>query len=299
VVKKAEHYAPGDKTIFFEIDSALPLDGVFGFLANRSPKKVINGKTCHVIRTAKLRGTISQGLLVLPVDLGINPDSVEVGDDLTDWAEGILGVTKYERPLPSSVSGGTPKGNFPTHLVRKTDSERVQNLKSVWDEVVLDRSSWVPTEKIDGTSSTFINTEDGLIVCSRNWMINEGDNLYWDIAKRYGLEDLPVGSIVQGEIYGAGIQGNRLGVNGTHLGVFFASPELDDEDLPWVPTYDVELPDTVEGAVAQVYGLKSLVSPERLAEGIVWHNRYGEQRYLNFRSTFKAINNKYLLKEKE
>lgn len=64
-----------------------------------------------------------------------------------------------------------------------------------------------------------------------------------------------------------------------------------------VKTYDLPFPKTVEEAVAQVYGLKSLVNPNVQAEGIVWWNKEHELfEELDFRPNFKAINNKYLLK---
>ena len=60
---------------------------------------------------------------------------------------------------------------------------------------------------------------------------------------------------------------------------------------------DLPFPETVEEAVAQAYGLKSLVNPNVQAEGIVWWNNEEELfEELDFRPNFKAINNKYLLK---
>ena len=64
-----------------------------------------------------------------------------------------------------------------------------------------------------------------------------------------------------------------------------------------VKEYDLSFPKTVEEAVAQVYGLKSLINPNVQAEGIVWWNKEHELfKELDFRPNFKAINNKYLLK---
>jgi len=336
VVKKAENYKPGDKTIFFEIDSALPLSGFFGFLANRSPKRIVNGETCHVIRTAKLRGVVSQGLMVLPEDLW--PDDhwdhewLVEDMDLTETMEREHGVTKWEPPLPSSAGGGEPKGNFPTQYASKTNEERVQNLTKEWDEIIEHSETWIATEKIDGTSSTFVMTEDeGLLVCSRNWMIKEGENFYWTIAHKYDLANLmPIGAVVQGEIYGEGIQGNRLGVKGVHLAAFnfkfgtvydeamaplvdlFVNGEIPIEEMfrsfeankasdwhskvPHAPYYtELKLASTIDEAIAQVDGIRSLISPDRLAEGVVWERSEAPGR----RSSFKAISNKYLLKEKD
>jgi hypothetical protein len=47
-----------------------------------------------------------------------------------------------------------------------------------------------------------------------------------------------------------------------------------------------------------VDGIKSIIAPERLAEGVVWHRSSGEPAdVLGGRTTFKAISNRYLLKE--
>ena len=292
VVKKGE-YMRGDLAIYFEIDSAIPAEGVFSFLAERSPKKVVNGRTCHVVRTAKLRGAISQGLLMPPEELGLT--TLSEGQDLTEWAKHKLRVTKYEKPLPAD--NGKTEGHFPTHIVRKTDSERVQNLTGNWEEI--QEYIWVATEKIDGTSSTFAMTEEGLIVCSRNYAIKEGDNLYWNIARQYGLDTMPVGYVVQGEIYGEGIQGNKLDVRGKHLAVFnmIRTKEQWDGELPTVPTYfGMKLPKTIDEAIEQADGIKSLINSGRLAEGIVW--KTFETVPCLGRNTFKVISNKWLLKDK-
>lgn len=340
VVKKVENYKPGDLTIFFEIDSALPLDGFFGFLANRSPKRNVewygHSRTCHVIRTAKLRGVVSQGLMVLPSDMfGDNwrtaENPIAEGDDLTQMMDDVYGVTKWEAPLPSSAGGGEPKGNFPTQYATKTNEERIQNLSNEWEEIIKHPRAWVATEKIDGTSSTFVMTEDeGLLVCSRNWMIKDGPNFYWNIARKYDLENLmPVGAVLQGEIYGEGIQGNRLGVKGVHLAAFnfefghaydeILEPEVAKltsgetsfdqlfahvgafeaskwhREVPRAPYYtELDLASTIDEAIAQVNGIRSLISPDRLAEGVVWKRVPMPGR----RDSFKAISNKYLLKEK-
>lgn len=64
-----------------------------------------------------------------------------------------------------------------------------------------------------------------------------------------------------------------------------------------VKTYDLPFPETVEEAIAQAYGLKSLLNPNVQAKGIVWWNKERELfEELDFRPNFKAINNKYLLK---
>ena len=297
VVRKGE-FEVGDLCLYFEIDSALPLDRtLFEFLRPRGVK-TIDGREYHVLKTAKLRGVYSQGL-ALPVQVG---DTKYVTEEQMNAPAYTLAeafeVIKYEPPLPTGMN---VVGPFPTHLGEKTDAERVQNLIDDWPEIVA-HQVWVATEKIDGTSVSVFMDDDGEVhVCSRNWELEEGNDLYWRTVKDSGvLEHLAVGMSVRAEIFGEGIQGNPLGMKGTHLAVFnytdtgFTLPRALWPEFELVaPVLDLELPETIEEAVEQVNGLKSAINPDRQAEGVVWWCDGGAVgRY----DKFKAINNKYLLK---
>ena len=300
VVKKGEFQA-GDPVIYFEIDSALPVDRPeFEFLAD-SGVKTIEDKKYHVLKTRRLRGVYSQGLII-PV-----PEGSSHFKDCEEWVD-FYGVIKYETP---AKGGATPtKGNFPSHLVNKTDAERAQNLRKHWGTI--QEQEWEATEKIDGTSVTFI-IESGLVrVCSRNLELKVTEDLIqYQLAVKYGLDKM-VGYIIQAEMYGEGIQGNPLGKNGKHLAVFNVLKSEDGESravpVPrseWTaellkiaaPKYDLILPATLEEALTQADGIKSLEVPSRLAEGIVWHSTTGKTfPFLGDRENFKVISNKYLLK---
>jgi hypothetical protein len=79
------------------------------------------------LRTVRLRGTLSQGL-ILP--LSTIPETWNDGvlcsvDDLYSEGEDVselLGIIKYEPPIPACLAGEV-KGLFPSFL-RKTDQER-------------------------------------------------------------------------------------------------------------------------------------------------------------------------------
>lgn len=302
VVMKKGEVDVGDEVLYFEIDSALPLDDErFAFLEARGSKTLDDGSRVHVLKTARLRGQYSQGL-AMPVSLfpEVNP---------VDDVAAQLGVTKYEPPIPANLAGQMV-GPFPTNLVQKTDSERVQNLTEAFAEL-RETGDWVATEKIDGSSVTYIvtgNPENPLRVCSRNWELVPDQNLTSvTLAERYRLADLPAGTIVQGEVYGEGVQGNPLKIKGSELAVFnvYSGPHQMLARTDWpdslralaAPELDFQLPDTVDAAVAQVNGMKSVASPGHQAEGIVWHERSGTAfRELGFRANLKVINNKYLLK---
>ena len=295
VVKKGE-FKPRDQCLYFEIDSALPMDDDrFEFLAPRGTKE-IDGRTYHVLKTAKLRGVYSQGL-ALPASDFTDELAVSVLAGDSDLAE-ELGVFKYEPPLPTNMD---VVGGFPTHLGSKTDAERVQNLSEEFADLKSgDFTHWYATEKIDGTSlSVFMDADSGIHVCSRNWELAEGENLYWRAARDL-IPHLEPTMAIRAEIFGEGIQGNPLGISGTRAAVFdvthgvltvprSAWPEFEQV----APIYtDLVFPETVEEAIEQVNGIKSLVSPGRLAEGVVWW----AEGYALERRNFKAISNKYLLK---
>lgn len=300
VVRKGE-FEPGDTVIYFEVDTALPLrDERYAFLAPRGTKEV-DGADYHILKTARLRGVYSQGL-VLPV----SQFSAEVGLSVpgTDVTT-LLGLGKWEPPMP--VGGGQQAGPFLSGYAAKTDSERAQNLGSDWDE--LRQYGWEATEKVDGTSLTVVMDADGALrVCGRNWEISDGDNTYWNAVRRTGLLDehvLSPGEALQGEIIGPGIQGNPLRLADVTIVVFAylrgrsAMPR--NEWPQWAinraaPVYDLPFPDNPAAAVTQVEGLESRLAPGRLAEGVVWHTVEGRVVPSLGRSTFKAINNRYLLK---
>lgn len=311
VVKKGE-FAPGMLCIYFEIDSMLPLDDPRYAFLEGAGKKIVDGRLYHRLKTKKLRGVVSQGL-ILPwsqfhAELSIPYSEDEIVDGVAKSLYGFdmtnrLGIFKYEPPVPAELRGNV-NGDFPTHLCRKTDSERVQNLGRHWDSIK--QHSWVATEKIDGTSLTVINDEGTIRVCGRNWEQKlDNGTAYVEAAMRFA-HLLEPNTYVQGELYGEGIQKNPLGLKGTHVSLFTygicrEGPSRWADWPTWAaemaaPTYvGMELPDTIDEAVDQVNGLKSLVNPERLAEGVVWHLKFPAVSPID-RPNFKAINNKYLLK---
>lgn len=313
VVQKSE-FTVGDPVVFFEIDSALPMDmPQFDFLATRGTKQD-EERWYHVLKTIRLKGVYSQGL-VLPVNQFF--DEYELGSDVTEK----LVIGKWEKPIPGQGANGATrglhaKGPFLTQYVSKTDSERIQNLGKLWD--VIADEPWVVTEKIDGTSLTALRDYDGQPrVCSRNWELHEDDSVYWHVARDYLFDHLNPGEVVQAEIAGPGIQGNPLGLARVQPFIFsfvrdrkylsfgkfpvdlwhLLAPfrTLSKKDIG-ATSFDIS-PYTIRELIDEVDGLKSKVNPERSAEGLVFHTLYGNVVSGLGRNTFKVINNKYLLKK--
>lgn len=301
MVKKDE-FKVGDKVIYFEIDSFLP-KGIkqFAFLVEKEPRTVEgpNGEMIegYMLRTLRLRGALSQGLVLSPKDFD---KELNTQGDLEKYFYNELGVFKYEKPIPLD---STIIGNYPS-FTPKTDSERVQNLSDEILHKLKEKGPWIATEKVDGTSSTWWKDESGTIhVASRNYEIAlTKDSVHFHLIKKYKLDEiLKPNEIIKGEIVGEGIQKNPLKIQGKKLLIFeWISPyrELPKElEELKVKEYDLPFPETVEEAVAQAYGLKSLLNPNVQAESIVWWNKEHELfEELSFRPNFKAINNKYLLK---
>lgn len=299
VVKKGE-YKVGDTVLYIELDTALPVETEgYSFL---KPNRTVDGVEYHVLRTKRLRGIYSQGL-VLPLPEGT---VVSPGEDVTEF----LGLGKWEKPVPVSLSKGSMQaGNFLHQYARKSDSERVQNLGKYWDR--LKDEDWLQMEKLDGTSLTVIRDQEGeLRVCSRNWEITRSDDsVYWQAVLDYNLGDfLEPNEALQAELCGPGIQSNRLDLKKLRPYVFqmfrygkVLSP-VEAQELVGelhLPIFAGELShfDTITDIVEYVEGMKSRLNPSRLAEGLVFHTESGNDTTLLGRNTFKVINNKYLLKE--
>lgn len=206
VVIKKDEFNAGDLAIYIEIDSWVPHD-LAPFLSKGNEPREYNGVKGERLRTIKLRGQVSQGLL-LPVESSgslhiiewmcagkslamdaIDGDFNPEGFDVTD----ILGIQKWEAPIPAQLQGQAA-GTFPTSLIPKTDQPRIQNFfdeikkhedrfvtRKVWNDKTqtleehppmvpsdLQRATYEVTMKLDGSSCTIFRWEGELRVCSRN-----------------------------------------------------------------------------------------------------------------------------------
>lgn len=310
VVKKHE-FGVGDLGVFFEIDAIPPDKNAFRFLwtpRTAAPGEVVERPAKFRIRTMKLRGALSQGLF-LPL-AALDLSSAEEGQDVTQQ----LGVEKYEPPV-SMTMGGLARGAFPAWLP-KTDEMRVQSVPEVLDE--LRGLPYVATLKCDGTSATFTRSpfDDDFHVCSRNLSLVDGDNAYWNLARNLDLAEIldDSGMSVQGEICGPGIQKNRLELKAPGLFVFNVydaanSRFLSDAQMrEFCARYGLSPVEIVEQGEAFAHTQESLLA---LAEG-VYPNTKNEREgivirpqqervslVLNGRLSFKAISNRFLLKESE
>ena len=220
VVVKSGEFKANELAIYCEIDSWIPND-VAPFLTKPGhPVKEYEGIPGARLRTVKLRGQLSQGLL-----LPLEPICSMIESFLFEGLDVSvpLGIVKYEPPLAACL-GGMAKGNFPT-AVPKTDQERCQNLKREIEKWSASDLRWEITEKLDGSSCTlYMDLESQLHVCSRNLDLTETEgNSFWDIANKYDLKTKMLnftGLAIQGELVGPGIQGNRYNLSQHEFFVF-------------------------------------------------------------------------------
>lgn len=297
IIVRRDEYKVGDRCIFVVIDSLLPDKPEFEFMR----------KNKFRVRSVKLRGELSQGI-VFPLSILPN-QSYNIDDDVSE----ILGITHYEKPIPVSL-GGLVRGNFPSHIISKTDEERIQNVPNIVDE--LTDLLVCATMKMDGTSSTYINFNGEYYVCSRNNSMKlDNDNMYTKMFHKYNLMEVMKDKniAIQGEICGPGIQSNRMGLKDHQLFVFniFDLNErkylnyndfmnmIEELGLQSVPVIDTFVFNhTMEELLDMAAGL--YYDNGKRAEGMVI--RPVVERYSNVlrgRTSVKIVNDLYLLENKE
>ena len=306
VVTKKGEFKIGDLCIYCEIDSFLPILPEFEFLRKSSYKKLSNGEEGFRLRTVKLRGQVSQGL-VLPTSVLPGGRDLYPGMDVTE----VLSIKKYEPPIPASLVGKA-KGLFP-HFLHKTDEERVQNLANEFGVLHLfhPNKTYYVTEKLDGSSATFYFRNGEFGVCSRNLeLLETPDNTFWKVARDLKIEE-KLGTLVdniciQGELIGEGIQGNPYKLKGQTIR-FFNAYNIDTRTylsldkfknlmsqlyLEMVPvlSQDFKFSSTIDELLKYADG-KSQLNPEFDREGVVIRSH---DRTISF----KVISNKFLLNEK-
>lgn len=322
VISKDEGINEGDLALYFSIDSIPDLD---------DPNCALVKKRGGRIKTIKLRGIISQGLLA-PLGWlsarGHDTTQFSEGDDVTE----IMGVTKYiheeeaDQYLPPAAllkaSGSeVTQLDFPS-FVRKTDETRLQDKPHLL-EYIAERDV-VITRKEDGSSATFIHNDGRFSICGRNyeWLSPTGSaKNYFLIANKFNIEEglaaLQRNIALQGELVGPKVNANRMRLEEYQYRVFDIWDIDKREYYPWdevvcvcaelkIATVPVvyrgpaaELPLTVPAFLQLAE--KQKYTPQALAEGIVVktddpcpseHESATDQR----RVSFKVISNKYLLK---
>ena len=352
IINKADNLSVGDKCVYFEVDSKVnPLDERFAFLEKRD----------YRIKTIKMCKVYSQGLLI-PLSAFPELGDLDVKTDVTDALKVVdyvpadnerkantpdpnakyismaarhpkLAKKKWFRWLMKRQWGkkllfvffgkkkDIPKG-WPTHFpfIHKTDEERCENLPQMLGYP----NPLIVTEKLDGTSTTFILERKGkkkfeFYVLSRNVrQIDEKQscyhdhNIYWDMAFKYNIEAVLKDILtlhpnlkyvcIQGESVGS-VQGNPLKLAEDDFYAFnfidsdrgrWPSDEgaalLNKYHIKWVPILNLKfmMPDDME-TFKQMATAKSVINPAVMREGIVLRDPTTD-------FSFKNVSREYLLK---
>jgi len=169
---------------------------------------------------------------------------------------------------------------------------------------------------VHNSSSTFAMKDGDFHVCGRKIDYKpDVENVYWKIANKYNLGEKLQGYnfSIRGEIYGEGLQKNRLGIKGQDFFVYdvvdldtmryFDYAELlgicGRLGLKMVPVeYVGPFTFTLEQLISLAHGKYD--NTKNLKEGIVV--RTSTEQYsqtLRGRSSFKVVDTEYLLKNNE
>jgi RNA ligase (TIGR02306 family) len=241
-----------DVVIYFPVDSVLPewictALNLTGKLAGRDKNR---------IKTVRLRGNISQGVVCSSDQLGAAvPDDTNLtpGDDLTE----LLGVTKYDPPpIPSQWGSLKPLPPF----VHAYDIENAQNFTDIAD-LLMDMPCFI-TEKLEGSHWSATLYADGeMAVCQRNFRIipiEGGEHDWHKVLRTQGFGETlhkmmaalqlakPIQSItLRGEILGPGIQSNIYNLKNHSVRAF--DIEINQESveaarfLEWTAAYAIDI----------------------------------------------------------
>ena len=349
IVSKSDNFKPGDLCVYFEVDSKVPAnDERFAFMEKRNYK----------VKTLRMCKVYSQGLImpitafpeitttdehvdvtdVLHITYAVEEDNARKNGDPNAKYTSMKARHKklFKHPLVKKIMRyewgrklmffffGKKKDNprtFPTHFqfIHKTDEERCENLP--W--VLGYKDPLIVTEKLDGTSSTYILEKKGrnkyeFYVLSRNVRQQDENqktyhdhHIYWDMAFKYDIENklkqyLEENDLdyvcIQGESVGS-VQGNPLQLSADDLYVFnfirsdkgrIPSNEgkliVENMGMKWVPILDLAfyMPNDMEEFKVMADG-KSVVNPKVDREGIVLRDPKTD-------FSFKNVSRKYLLK---
>lgn len=306
VVKKGEFKADS-LAVYCEIDSWIS-HSIAPFLTKPGQfPKVYNEVEGQRLRTIKLRGQISQGLLLpitalFPFMSVTEALQINEGLDVTE----VLNVQKWEPT--QEFRPANAKGSFP-HFIPKTDQERIQNLSRSLEKWNENEYQWQVTEKIDGSSMTVFYKDGEVGVCSRNLELkDDGTSTFWETAKAEGLIEKLItfgkNIALQGELIGGNIQGNAYKVDKFQFHLYdifdidsqeyfqpglvqsFAE-EVGIRHAPVIESFTMQDKDTMEYILDFAEG-KSMIGARPEREGLVFKSLTEPG------TSFKVVSNRWL-----
>jgi RNA ligase (TIGR02306 family) len=180
VVVQKGLYNDGDEVIF------APEKSVLTGQLKTEYEKYLSGPNKDRVKAVRLRGEISSGIII-PNSLVPNFDQISLDEDVAE----LLGITKYEPPIPDQLAGKVKSFDMP--FIGHHDCEHA----GVYVNELIDGERVIITEKLHG--SQFIlahNLETGETIVSSKGQLKKGlvledaeGNSYWEAAKNDGLVD--------------------------------------------------------------------------------------------------------------
>nr|QMP83472.1 MAG: hypothetical protein [Caudoviricetes sp.] len=303
-VTKLGQYKKGDMIVYCSIDSFIPHE-IAPFLSKGKEPREYEGVKGERLRTVKLKGQISQGLL-----LPLEPTCSMIESMLFEGLDvsNPLNIQKYEPPIPAQLKG-LIKGNFPSRIP-KTDEPRIQNLSRELEEWKSKKYTWEVSEKCDGSSMTVYLLDEEFGVCSRNLDLKfDPNNTFWKVAISLNFEEklrsYGKNIAIQGELVGNGVNGNiykmtdhrfyLFNIYDIDKGEYYTSEDRikfsTEHSIDHVPTFmNICLENVSIDILLQMAEEKSLVNHNIEREGLVF--KCVEDPSISF----KAISNKFLMK---
>jgi RNA ligase (TIGR02306 family) len=304
-------FTVGQKVGYFEIDSFLPAsDKRFAAFQPRGQNINVNEdgseELGHVLRTAKMRGVYSQGLIMGLDELGYTPghiDELRVGANISEANK----IVKWEEPIPETKE---VIGRFESRWMPKSGAERIQNLSKQWEEIsTLD---WEASVKVDGTSQTLLNDGASVRIFGHNWELDKNTSEAYRVAVESKLvqeiAEFPTMAI-QFELVGPGIHKNRLKL--TEKKAFVFAVWLNGAKLPrneWpvialklaTPLLpDLKVSGSLDEMVEVVSELRGSITKDVLDEGVVFHLLSNKiPMWMARGASFKIVSPKYCVKHK-
>jgi RNA ligase (TIGR02306 family) len=287
VVTEKGLFKPGDLAIYIPVEAVLPESLV--------DKAGIRKYYHKRLRTVKLRGVYSQGLLI-PAD----PNYKE-GDDLTD----ALGITKWVEPIPVDMAGEAVQAD--PRFYKYTDIENIKN----YPDLIKLGTPVILTEKVHGTNARAANIDGTIYVGSHRMCLRETDtSLYWRGANLLQVRSwLKPGEQVFFEIFGSKIQDLAYGKKAGEIGVaafdfmvdgtYLNYPDFVQRMikagfehamapvLPVPPQWDPKMVEKAQG--------KSIICPSQMREGFVIRPMIEtHSQELGGRLILKCVSDEYL-----
>ncbi len=324
VIKKGE-YQLGDLCTYIQIDTIVPELPEYEFLRVRKFR----------VRTIKLRGQISQGLIV-PLPKGKYAE----GDDVTE----LLAIKKYEKPDNNPASFKSQKmpasgiarwiylfkhkllfklfpflnkpdrTPFPKELVGITDEERIQNMPTLLTSYA--GKLFYINYKLDGSSITIIHQRRAnksiYRICSRKLELHDTQNDWYKVFTNTSFSKQILKLVTHFKTDNIIVQGEAIGkFNGNHhalkeneirlFNIFVNGEKLHQAEYMNTVTL-LDIPHCPLFATTLLkHDMNSILQLSEIKDSL---NPKVEAEGLVWRLaegnvSFKVINNKYLIKQEQ